>query len=130
MFRAVLGWANRHALRTDISFRDNSGFSGRKPADKTFEEVVSHVGRRAKSYFRVILRRNQNWFLLLTDKKHIEDIVEIGIGGVEIGTNEYFIHCFLKKEFVNPLRKKFRLTDRPPQSLQSVSLLGRRATGK
>ncbi|GEM_PF-2313183 len=109
--RAVLEWADKHALRTDISFRDDSGVSRRKATDKTFEEVMKRINGKAKPYFRVILRKNQNWFLLLSNKKHIEDLIEIGIRGIEIDSNEYFIHCFLKKELMNQLKRKFQLAE-------------------
>lgn len=47
--------------------------------------------------------------MLLTDKLHIEDMLEIGIRGVEIDGEEYFIHSYLKKEMLSKLRRKFLL---------------------
>lgn len=109
--RAVLEWANKHALRTDISSRDVQQFSRRETADKQFEEIIPRINRSAKPYFRIILRTNQNWYLLLTDEKHIEDLIEIAIGGIEIDFKEYFIRCFLKKELLERLKGKFQLVE-------------------
>jgi len=66
---------------------------------------------KSKPYFRVILRKNRNWFLLLTDKLHIEDMLEIGIRGVEINGEEYFTFSYLKKEMLGKLMKKFLFKD-------------------
>lgn len=68
-----------------------------------------YIGRNAKPYFRVILRNNWNWFLLLSNKKHFEDFIEIFIRGIDIGSKEYFVRCFLKKELMPVLKKKFSL---------------------
>lgn len=80
-------------------------------SDKPFEEVVRHVNRKSKAYFRVILRKDRNWFLLLTDDLHIEDMLEIGIRGVEIDGEEYFTFSYLKKEMLSKLRRKFLLSE-------------------
>lgn len=105
--RAVLNWAHKRAMRTDIFASDTAKDVRKDYSDKSFGEVVRHVNGKSKSYFRVILRKNRNWYLLLTEKLHIEDMLEIGIRGVEIDGEEYFIHSYLKKEMLNQLRKNF-----------------------
>lgn len=108
--RSVFKWAHKYALRTDISCLDVSRDFRRRFSAKGFEEIVNHIDRKAKPYFRIIIRRNFNWFLLLTDKKHIEDLIEIAIRGIEIDSKEYFIQCFLKKELIKQLKYKFALS--------------------
>jgi hypothetical protein len=105
--KAVLTWANERAMRTDIDCSDTAKMIRRQPSDKPFEEVVRHINGKSKSYFRVILRKNRNWFLLLTDDLHIEDMLEIGIRGIEIDGEEYFTFSYLKKEMLSKLKKKF-----------------------
>lgn len=106
---SVFEWAHKNALRTDISYLDVSESFRRQSSTKGFEEVINHMDRKAKPYFRIIIRRNFNWFLLLTDKKHIEDLIEIAIRGIEIDSKEYFIQCFLRKELIKQLKRKFAL---------------------
>ncbi len=106
--RDLLKWGHKHAMRTDVDFRDSSNLD-KCPAAETFEEVLGYINRRAKPYLRVILRKNWNWYLLLSNKKHFEDFIEIGIRGIDVGPKEYFVRCFLKKELMPGLRKKFSL---------------------
>jgi len=105
--RAVLNWAHEWAMRTDVNCSDRAKMVRRQRCDKPFEEVVRYVNGESKSYFRVILRKDRNWFLLLTDKLHIEDMLEIGISGVEIDGEEYFTFSYLKKEMLSKLKRKF-----------------------
>ena len=109
--RDVLEWAHRHAMETRITYLDASESFRRQPGDEAFEEVITYVGARAKPFFRVILRKNQNWHLLLTDEKHIEDLIEIAIRGIEIDSKEYFIQCLLRKELLGRLKTKFHLME-------------------
>jgi len=109
--RAVLNWAHKRAMRTDVYCSDTVKMVRKQSSDRPFEDVVYHVNGGSKSYFRIILRKNRNWFLLLTDKLHIEDMLEIGIRGVEIDGEEYFIHSYLKKEMLSKLRRKFLLRE-------------------
>jgi len=109
--RAVLNWAHKRAMRTDIFSSDTAKDVRKDYSDKPFEDVVRQINGKSKSYFRVILRKDRNWYLLLTDKLHIEDMLEIGIRGVEIDGEEYFIHSYLKKEMLSKLRRKFSLSE-------------------
>ncbi len=107
--RSILEWTNKNSLRTEVSCLEASKSFQRHVADKSLNEILDHVSRSAKPFFRVILRKNFNWFLTLSGKRHIEDVIEVGLRGVDIGHKEYFIQCFLKKELLVDLRKKFRL---------------------
>ena len=109
--RAVLNWARKRAMRTDVYCSDTAKMVRKQSSDRPFEDVMRYINREARSYFRIILRKNRNWFLLLTDKLHIEDMLEIGIRGVEIDGEEYFIHSYLKKEILSKLRRKFLLRE-------------------
>jgi len=62
---------------------------GRQLSDKKIEEILSFINKKNKSYFRVILRRDYNWYPLLSDNKHIEDIIEVAMWGIEIDSKEY-----------------------------------------
>lgn len=75
--RAVLEWAHQYAMATRVTLLDPSESIRRLLGDEPFEKVMRHIGAHAKPFFRVILRKNQNWYLLLTDEKHIEDLIEI-----------------------------------------------------
>lgn len=106
--RDLFEWGHKHAMRTDVYFWEDTNLD-KRPAKETFEEVVGYINREAKSYFRVILRKNWNWFLLLSNKKHFEDFIEICIRGIDVGSKEYFVRCFLKKELMPNLKKRFPL---------------------
>jgi len=106
--RGLFEWGHKHAMRTDVYFWENSDLD-KRPAEETFEQVLEYINRKSKPYFRVILRKNWNWFLLLSDEKHFEDFIEICIRGIDVGPKEYFILCFLKKEWLPKLEENFSL---------------------
>ena len=106
--RSLFEWGHKHAMRSDVYFWENTNLA-KRPAEETFEEVLGYINRNAKPFFRVILRKDMNWFLLLTRKKHSEDLIEICIRGIDVGPKEYFVRCFLKKEWMPALKKKFPL---------------------
>jgi len=54
-------------------------------------------------------KKNWNWYLLFSNKKHFDDFIEIGIRGINRGSKEYFVRCFLRKEWMPRLKKKFSL---------------------
>ena len=78
--RDVFNWALEHALLSEVSFLDGSSFARKTTTDITVDELLKHINSGTKKYFRIIVRRNFNWFLLLSDKGHIEDLIEIGLG--------------------------------------------------
>lgn len=109
--RSVFEWTNKHALKTFISYLDVTKSCSRISSDKELGEVVNLINRKAKPYFRIILRSNFNWFLILTEEKHIEDVVEVFIRGIEIDSKEYFIQCYLEKELLRKLKRNFMLAE-------------------
>lgn len=106
--RNLFEWGHKHAMRTDVYFWEDANLD-KRPAGETFEEVIGFINRNSKSSFRVILRKNWNWYLFLSDKKHFEDFIEICIRGIDVDSKEYFVRCFLKKEWIPRLKKKFSL---------------------
>ena len=106
--RDLFELGHKHAMRTDVYFWEDSNLD-KRPAEETFEEVMGYINRGAKSFFRIILRKNWNWYLLLSDKKRFDDFIEICIRGIDVGSKEYFVRCFLKKELMSTLKKKFPL---------------------
>jgi len=105
--KAVMLWAHERAMKTEVHRSDRAKGIRRHRCDTPLEEVVRHVNGEARSFFRVILRRDRNWFLLLTDKLHIEDMLEIGICEVEIDGEEYFTFSYLRKEMLDELKRTF-----------------------
>ena len=103
--RDLLKWANSYSLLTQVTFLDCMQSFSRQLSDKKIEEILSFINQKNKINFRVILRSDFNWYPLLSDDKHIEDIVEVAMWGIEIGSKEHFIHCFLKKEYMPELSK-------------------------
>jgi hypothetical protein len=95
-------------MRTDVYFWEDTNLD-KRPAEETFEEVIGYINRNAKPYFRVILRKNWNWYLLLSNKKRFDDFIEICIRGIDMGSKEYFVRCFLRKEWMPRLKKEFSL---------------------
>jgi hypothetical protein len=69
------------------------------------------ITEKNKSNLRVILRKNFNWYGWFSDDAHIEDIIEVAMWGIEIDSKEYFIQCFLKKEYMHELKKQFDLIE-------------------
>ena len=77
--RAVFNWELKRALLSEISFLDDNGFQRKRTTDINMDELLEHIRQETKQFFRIIVRKNFNWFLLLSSEKHIEDLIEIGI---------------------------------------------------
>ena len=103
----ILSWANKNGLRTEVTMLDVYVSAGRIKSDKDFLTVLNLVNRSAKTYFRIILRKNMNLFLILYNRKVIRDVLEIGIRGIDVESKEYFIMIYLKKEFLKNLSRKY-----------------------
>ena len=103
----ILSWANKNGLRTEVTMLDVYVSAGRIKSDKDFQTVLSLVNRSAKTYFRIILRKNMNLFLILYNRKVIRDVLEIAIRGIDVDSKEYFIMIYLKKEFLKNLSRKY-----------------------
>lgn len=68
--RAVLDWAHKCALREDIRCRDIAGNGIDKyPSDRRFEEIVGNFNRESKLFFRIIVRKGLNRFMVIDRKK-------------------------------------------------------------
>ena len=57
--RAVLEWARKRALRKDIRCEEIGSWE-KHPSDRNFEDIVSHIDRYAKSFFRIIGKNMNN----------------------------------------------------------------------
>jgi len=108
--RAVLEWAHKRALREDIRYEDIGGGLEKHPSDKKFEDIVSHIDRDSKGFFRIIVRKGFNRWMALDDAKK-SDILDIGIHCVEIGAKYYHINFYLSATLLGQLRRKFPVTE-------------------
>lgn len=108
--QAALRWAKERSIKTFIDYLDCSKSAARKPSDMAFDEVLELIHEAAARYFRIILRKNFNWFGILTNNKHLEDVIEMGIRGIMVGKKEIFVFCYLKKELFEEMTGKFALT--------------------
>jgi len=107
----ILKWANSCALFSQVTFLDCAQSFRRLHSDKKIEDLLPFINQKNKTCFRVILRRDFNWYGWFSDDTHIEDIIEVAMWGIEIDSKEYFIQCFLKKEYMPELKKKFDLVE-------------------
>ena len=101
--RRILSWAAANGKRTFVDMRSPRTGLSRVKADKSFSEVLAIMDRKCVCYFRMILRRQMNTWLLLPYKNHIRDVLEIGIRGIDVGTTEYFIFIYLAKSKLKDL---------------------------
>lgn len=107
----ILKWANSCALFSQVTFLDCTQSFRRLHSDKKIEDLLPFINQKNKTCFRVILRKDFNWYGWFSDDTHIEDIIEVAMWGIEIDSKEYFIQCFLKKEYMPKLKKKFDLIE-------------------
>ena len=107
----ILRWANSCALFSQVTFLDCTQSFRRLHSDKKIEDLLPFITQKNKTCFKVILRRDFNWYGWFSDDTHIEDIIEVAMWGIEIDSKEYFIQCFLKKEYMPQLNKKFDLVE-------------------
>ena len=108
--KAALKWAKELSIKTFVDYLDCSKSTARQPSDMAFDEVLELIDEAAAQYFRIILRKNFNWFGILSSDAYLEDVIEIGLRGIEIGKKEIFIFCYLKKDFFDEMNEKFALT--------------------
>ncbi len=107
---AVLGWAHKHALREDIRCREREGGIDKYPSDRKFEDIVGHLNRKSKLFFRIIVRKGLNRFMAI-DRKKYADLIDIGIHCVCIEEKEYFINCYLSSTLFGRMKRRFALTE-------------------
>lgn len=108
--KSALTWTKERSIKIFIDYLDCSKSTARQPSDMAFNEVLELIDEAAAQYFRIILRKNYNWFGILTSDRHIEDVMEIGLRGIQFDQKEIFIFCYLKKEILSKMSKKFELT--------------------
>jgi hypothetical protein len=104
-----LEWAHERALREDIRCEDVTGRE-KHPADRNFKDIVSHIDRNSKIFFRVIVRKGFNRLMALEDTKE-SDILDIGIHCVKIGGKFYHINFYLSRALLAQLKRRFPLTE-------------------
>lgn len=107
--RAVLGWAHKHALRKDIRC-SKLGEVEQDRSDLKFEDIVKHLDRKAKLFFRIIVRKGMNRLMLLDGKKR-DDLLDICIHCVQIGEKYYYVNLYLSAVLLGQLRRKFSLSE-------------------
>jgi hypothetical protein len=107
--KAALSWAKERSIKTFIDYLDCSKSSARQPSDMVFDDVLKLIDESAAKFFRVIVRKNYNWFGLLSDDAHVEDVIEIGIRGIRDGKREIFIFSYLEKTLFQDLEERFEL---------------------
>ena len=108
--QSALKWVEARAIKTFIDYLDCSKSTARQPSDMAFDEVLKLIDEAAAQYFRVILRKNFNWFGILTNNKHLEDVIEIGLRGIMVGKKEIFVFCYLKRKLFEEMAGKLALT--------------------
>ena len=107
----ILKWANSCALSSQVTFLDYTQSFRRLHSDKKIEDLLPFINQKNKTCFRVILRKDFDWYGWFSEDTHIENIIEVAMWRIEIDSKEYFIQCFLKKEYMAELRKKFDLVE-------------------
>ena len=106
----ILLWAKNNSVRVDVDMIDSDRIDVRRiSADKSFEEVWSLIDKKSSGYFRIILRKNQNLYGILYNEAIHDDLLEIGIRGIDVGRKEYFLIIRVKKEMLEELKKKCKI---------------------
>lgn len=107
--KSILRWANDNSLRTEITMLDIHKSLARTKSDKDFNTILDLVNKKSIGYFRIILRKQMNLFGILTNKKVINDLLEIAIRGIDVDSKEYFIMIYMDKKHLDFLDKKYKL---------------------
>ena len=112
--KKILRWADKNALRTDVTMLQACKSFARTGSDKGFDEVVNLIDKSASEFFRVALRKDWNAFLILSDKKDIRDLLGVFVRGIDVdmGTTkakEYFIEIFMNPDKLDEIKKMCRL---------------------
>ena len=105
----VLDWAHKHALREDIRC-SKLGEVEKDQSDLRFGEIVKHLDRKAKLFFRIIVRKGMNQLMLLDDKRR-NDLLDICIHCVRVGEKYYDINFYLSAALLGQLKRKFSLSE-------------------
>ena len=106
--RAVLQWAQKRALKSDIRCR-NLGEIGECPPEMDFENILRDIDRKAKLFFRIVVRKGMNDMLHLDSKKR-RDLLGLCIS-VWAGKKEYDVVFYLGVGSLGSLKRKFSMSE-------------------
>jgi hypothetical protein len=107
--KEFLKWANNNGLKTAVTMLDVHKSAGRIKSDKDFKTVLALIDNNDTRYFRIILRKQMNLFGISSEEKVIDDMLEIGIRGIDADAKEYFIIIYMDKRFTDTLVKRYDL---------------------
>lgn len=107
--KELITWAKKNALKTEVDVLDCKKSLARQRSDKTFEEVFNHITKESTKYLRIVLRKDWNAFLILSEEKKIMDVVEVFIRSIDIENKEYFFFIYLEVDKLKELKKKYKL---------------------
>ncbi len=107
--KEVLRWAHKRALRADIRCKD-PGLIPEYPSEIGFDSILRHVDRKAKGFFRIIVRKGMNEMLRL-DKGKQQDLLDICIFSVRVGEKDYYMNFYLSAGLLGALKRKFPMSE-------------------
>lgn len=96
--KKIFLWADKHGEKTCVDMLNCNISWSRVKSDKSFSEVLKLMDKHSSVFFRVILRRQMNLFLILSYEKDIRDILEIVVCGIKEGQIEYFIRVYMSEK--------------------------------
>ena len=109
--REIVAWAHENALKTNVSMLNVRKSPAGDRSDKDFNEVFDLITDEASVIFRIILRKEKNLYAILTDDVVIDDIIEIGVRGIDVGPNEYLISILVDKKYMDELVERYGLEE-------------------
>ncbi|HPB68976.1 MAG TPA: hypothetical protein PKU74_08745, partial [Candidatus Omnitrophota bacterium] len=68
------------------------------------------VDRKAKGFFRIIVRKGMNEMLRL-DKGKQQDLLDICIFSVRVGEKDYYMNFYLSAGLLGALKRKFPMSE-------------------
>lgn len=108
--KAVLEWAHKRVLRKDIRCK-NPGAVDTHPSEMEFEDILRHVNRTAKLFFRIIVRKGMNEMIRLDDKRQ-KDLLDICLFSVRAGDKDYDMNFYLSAGLIGALKRKFPVSEK------------------
>ena len=97
------------ALREDIRYKESGGVDS-YPAEMEFVDILRHLDRSAKLFFRVIVRKGMNEMLRLDNKKQ-KDLIDVCLFSVSIGDKHYDMNFYLSASQLGTLKRKFPVSE-------------------
>ena len=107
--KTVLEWAQKRALRQDIRYKEGGGVDS-YPSEMKFADILRHVDRSAKLFFRIIVRKGMNEMLRLDNKKQ-KDLIDVCLFSVSIGDKRYDMNFYLSASQIETLKRKFSVSE-------------------